>query len=269
MGWLLLAIAVGLVVIAIQHWQITIIIAGVGVIIFILYKMNKASEARQEAQRQHQATQEAVRQNLVSYINKAVTVFEGLPELVKIAERALDKAEEEFEDGAFAPFWDAVEHAVTHLARFDEGIKQILSYSDGFKVVQKNYDSTPPAFSLNIHGLPDASSTSERMRGVVRRAQKSFQFATIYEQRKTNQILVQGFQSLGQALSDMTYRIESSMEALSQSFSDSISDLAKSNRESAQNIVDQLKSDSDARRSHERKERDMLDNIQRGRKPSI
>jgi mRNA-degrading endonuclease RelE of RelBE toxin-antitoxin system len=59
------------------------------------------------------------------------------------------------------------------------------------------------------------------------------------------------------------------MEALSQSFSDSISDLAKSNRESAQNIVDQLKSDSDARRSHERKERDMLDNIQRGRKPSI
>ena len=221
----------------------------------------------QKARRIYEVKQQGIHQNLVNCVTNAVKMFESLPEEIKTAELALDKAEEEFEDGAFVPFWDVVERAVTHLARFDQVINQILSQSCSYKLMLKDYDSPPPVFSLNIDKLPDASSTADKLQRIVRRAQKNFHFTTIYEQRKTNQILVQGFQSLGQALSDMTYRIESSIDALSEFFSNSMSDLVRSNRENALEIKDQLKTDSEARKNHEKKERDMLDNIQRRRKP--
>jgi Skp family chaperone for outer membrane proteins len=287
MEWVVLIIFIGLIVLAVQHWQITLGIALIGGVIYMMHRINKNEEAEaaarrraeEEAQRKQQAyedKQRYVHKNLLDYVTTSVTVLESLPEEIKIAESALGRAEDEFSDGAFAPFWDAVENAVTHLARFDNGIKEILSNSDRYKQKKTELDTTPPAFKLNINTLPDASSTADRLRSIVRQAQKNFHFATIYEQRKTNQILVQGFQSLGEALSEMTYRIESSMDAFSQSFSDSISDLATSNRESAQEIIagvesvrDQLKSDSEAQRDHEEKEREMLDNIQRRRKPFI
>ena len=56
-----------------------------------------------------------------------------------------------------------------------------------------------------------ATATAERMQAIVRKAQRNFQFATIYEQRKTNQILVAGFTTLAQALNQMTGQITASI----------------------------------------------------------
>jgi hypothetical protein len=237
-------------------------------------KQQQEDEIRLRNKKVYEEQQRNAYQHLLQCVTSANSVFNNLPDEIRIAEHTLNKAEEEFADGAFAPFWDAVESAVTNLARFDQYIQQILSQTNQYNQKRKELDSTPPLFKFNTNDLPNATAAAERLRSIVRRAQKDFHFATIYEQRKTNQILVSGFQNLGQALSEMTYRIESSLDALSASFSDSMSNLAASNRESAQEIVEgvesvrnQLKSDSEKRRDHERKEREMLDNIQRGRKP--
>ena len=101
-------------------------------------------------------------------------------------------------------------------------------------------DSTPPAFRLDIDTLPGATRTADRMHSIVRRAQKDFQFATIYEQRKTNQLLVEGFANLGQALNEMSYRLNASIDALSESLSDAIYDLSRSNRENTQELISEV-----------------------------
>lgn len=63
----------------------------------------------------------------------------------------------------------------------------------------------------------DTAVTAERMKAIVRKAQRSFQFATIYEQRKTNQILIAGFTNLAEALDQMAYRITDSIDNLTNS----------------------------------------------------
>ncbi|MDP2212119.1 MAG: hypothetical protein Q8J63_10330 [Candidatus Aquicultor sp.] len=235
MGWLALGIIVLVIYLAILYWQLALVIIAICVGIFILLDKSKKAKEHEEKQR-------GVRRDLRQCVTTSVAVFESLPEKIIIAEYALDKAEEEFADNAFAPFWDAVEHAVIHLALFDQSSKEILSNYDRYKQRRRELITTPPAFELNVNTLPDASSTAERLRSIVRKAQKNFHFATIYEQRKTNQILVKGFQNLGEALGEMSCRIESSMAALSQSFSDSISDLKISNQMNAQKIVTAVES---------------------------
>lgn len=257
--------------------------------IYLLYTMNwkaakeaESAAARRESQRrreeeeaearrkQHEYNQQSLRQRLLGFVTDSDAILKSLPNEIKIAEQALVESEKEFAEGAFAPFWDAIENAVTHLARFNLGIQQIHDNSINYMEKKKELDSTPPPFKINVGTLPVATRTSDRMRGIVRRAQKDFHFATIYEQRKTNQLLVKGFTSLGHALNDMTYRITTSIDDLSSS----IYDLASSNSESSRDLIAgveslryQMQSDAEASRAHEREERKMLDNIQRGEKP--
>jgi len=234
----------------------------------------EARRQREATQRQHEAEQQWLHQRLLSLVNESTTIFQNLPVEIDKAERALSDAEEEFADGAFSPFWAAIERSVTHLAHFNHDIKQITNKFNYYESEKNKLDSAPPAFRLNINTLPDATCTADRMRSIVRPAHKDPHFATIYEQRRTSQILVEGFTSLGQAIDEMSYRLESSIGALEKSFSGSISNLAASNRENAREItagVDsvrgQLESDAKSRRDHEARERVMLDNIQRRRKP--
>lgn len=121
-----------------------------------------------------------------------------LAERYRDANGWLDAAEAEFAEGAFAPFWDAVENAVRHLGEADAEMKKIAESMGQYRQLLGLLDQEPPALVLGV--LPSGTPTSDRLRSLVRRGQKSFRFATIYEQRRTNQILIAGFTSLGEAL---------------------------------------------------------------------
>jgi DNA anti-recombination protein RmuC len=115
------------------------------------------------------------------------------------------------------------------------------------------------------------------MKGIVRKAQSNFQFAMIFEQRKTNQILVAGFTNLALALEQMTWRITrtigdlaSSVEAMGRSINESLLDIDSQVRESAEETTNYRKGLSREASEHiGREERvvEMLDNIQRRRIP--
>lgn len=62
--------------------------------------------------------------------------------------------------------------------------------------------------------MSTSNTSSDRLRSIVGKAQRNFQFATIYEQRRTNQLLVAGFENLAQALDGIGFHIQSSIEAL-------------------------------------------------------
>lgn len=106
----------------------------------------------------------------------------------------------------------------------------------------------------------------------------------IYEQRKTNQLLVAGVTNLAQALDGMGYRIASSIDglggqisAMSSVMQESLSALGEQIQTGSQQLVESLdalhtttkQSAADTRGIKERHDRalEMLDNIQRRRIP--
>jgi hypothetical protein len=125
------------------------------------------------------------------------------------------------------------------------------------------------------------ATTAERMQATVRKAQRNFQFATIYEQRKTNQILVEGFTSLAEALNEMTWHITTSIDNLTRSVDGMASTLNDSMRaiHSRLGEIGEAAHKDSRETAHQRAEEasdaaaregmalEMLDNIQRGRRP--
>jgi hypothetical protein len=119
---------------------------------------------------------------------------------------------------------------------------------------------------------------------IVRKAQSDFQFATIYEQRKTNQLLVAGFTNLAQALDGMGQRIASSIDDLGDRITtmanavdgmkdalvDSIGQLGEAIEEQSSQQTEALNSAirqvSTDQIERQNKALEMLDNIQRRRK---
>lgn len=235
----------------------------------------KKQREEEEALRKQQifeSNQRLIKQNLLHYVEDSTGIIKELPIDIYNAEQALDKAESEYKDGAFAPFWDAIENATRSLAHFNLRINRILEYSNRYKDEINILNSEPPHFNIEINTFPDATSTTNRIQSIVRLAQKNFQFATIYEQRKTNQILVAGFSSLGQALSEMGSLIETSMVSLSSSVYELSSTYDKNSQKlinGVDSVRDKLESDAAERRAYERKELKILDNIQRGNKPLL
>jgi hypothetical protein len=80
------------------------------------------------------------------------------------------------------------------------------------------------------------------LRSIVRVAQKNFQFATIYEQRKTNQLLIGGFSTLAQAINDLGSRLESSLDELTSSVSLELSAIRRSQREAFEELIEEEQS---------------------------
>jgi hypothetical protein len=227
------------------------------------------SEKRRKAI-EHEANQNRIRQNLEACISTSDTCITSVNGNNEQANAALDVAEQEFAEGAFAPFWDAVERAANRLAQADADIRSLEKCSNGFAKEVIELESEPPAFRFAPKSIPNTSRTSARMREIVRAAQRNFEFASIYEQRKTNQLLIVGFSTLNEALTTMTGRLEESILSLS----DSITRLAEINRSTSEELIESVrllqadvKSDGTAQRDHNETVEKILDNIQRGRKP--
>lgn len=217
---------------------------------------------------------------MIALGEESLVIFESLPNHLRFSEEYLDQAEAEFADGTFAPFWDCIENAAKALGRFDAGIRQIGRNSSEYDTLIQKYEGAPPRFPLaheSVTKLAIAMTSVKRMQAIVRKAQRDFRFATIYEQRKTNQILVAGFTNLAQALRDMSWQIAASIDNLAQSVDGMTSTLHESldsihSRlgevvETASRHADQSSEAATQASMREGKVFEMLDNIQHRRRP--
>ena len=241
--------------------------------------------------------QQGYRKQIIVLNGQTISLFESIPMHLKSAEKLLDQAEADFAEGAFAPFWDSIENVAEYLGRFDKSVRDITNNSSRYTALVKQYEDTPPAFSLtrqSVAKLGVGTATAERMQAIVRKAQRNFQFSQTYLQLRTNKILVAGFANLAEALAGMTSQITSSVdkltssvEGMSNQFTTSINKLAGSVGELTtkvdkgmgeitsrmDNITETINQQhreimDEASGQAERQEKvvEMLDNIQRGRK---
>jgi hypothetical protein len=148
-------------------------------------------------------------ENTLDAVNTSLCLFESMTK--------------NFEDRAFAPFWDSIEKATKQLAHFDDNLKNFKFESSRYTQLVTRFEGVPPEFSVSpqsVARLEVARETAKHMKATVRKAQCDFQFATIYEQRKTNKILIAGFTNFAQALEGMGDRISASIDSLSGLVSD-------------------------------------------------
>lgn len=298
MPWLIgIAIAIFLIV---KFWQYLLATAAAVVALWIAVVLIKkahleaknAEAARtrarlekEEAAAAYKAAQETCQSELIEISQLSLHTFENLPKHLLKAEALLNQAEADFNEGAFAPFWDSIEQATLSLGRFDGAVIHLNQDSKRFQNLANSLDSEPPRFPIvdsSVKAMVAANTTAERLKNIVRRAQRNYEFASIYQQRRTNQILIAGFTNLAQAVDGLGQRISESIDDLSgqigqmsEAISDSIESLSDrmttanvATIEAAQKLQSTLEN-----RFHERTERhdralQMLDNIQRRRMPA-
>ena len=225
-------------------------------------------------------TQRQYRQQMIVLGTQSLDLYESMPEHLGTAEEHLDQAEIDFADGAFAPFWDSIEKAAQKLGHFDEGVRHINGNLSRYTRLIEAYEDTAPEFPLarqSVAKLGVGTVTAKRMKAIVREAQRNFQFAMIYEQRKTNQLLVAGFTNLAQALDQMTWHITTSIGDLTSSVDAMASKVSESMRAIDSRIgnfakTTALQNEARSKETAEGAQRvkkviAMLDNIQRERKP--
>ncbi len=168
--------------------------------------------------------------SLQRIMSDADSSISNIPLHLEKANEFLDQAEVDFKEGAFSPFWSSIEKATLSLGGFDGDLleiqKNLQSYStlkleieaeQRFESPKKQIKIMPFPVSYDIKpALLTSKLITDRMNSIVREAQKDFQFSTIFEQRKTNQLLIAGFQTLANAVDGMGIRIAASIGTLSE-----------------------------------------------------
>lgn len=231
-------------------------------------------------EKQERAEQTSIYSSLVQAATTSLNLFESMPGHLVAAEELLDQAEHDFKEGAFSPFWSSIEKTTMRLGTFDDGVRMITINFKEHGELAKRYKGTLPRFPIvldSIRGMAAANTTTDRLNRIVRKAQRNFQFATIYEQRKTNQLLAAGFTTLAQALDGMGHRIASSIDDLggrlsemSTAMENSLNAIGEQLQSANQSLVesvdalhDTTKESASAVKERHDRALEMLDNIQR------
>lgn len=231
-GLLLVAVAVFNMA---KYWTITVPILILAAIVtyFVISVQRRRRRRMEEGMALQQrrfalkAAEDKAREEQVVLSDSALQLVLAAQELRQTVSRctaeaaaSLDLAESEFAARAFAPFWDAVESAVNDLAMADDAIRRIAEASSRYRSTVSRLDSEPRPFDVTTSMLPNVSAIANRMHVIVRQAQQDFQFSTIFEQRKTNQLLVRGFGNLSSAIGQMGTRIQASLNTMEIALSD-------------------------------------------------
>lgn len=182
-------------------------------------RLAREAAEKERKRKEAEAEQKRLGLELVKCRCSAAIAYAEIPGRLLKVEASLDEAEAAFEEGAFSPYWEAIERALCGLGDIDQTARQIISLADEHRRTAVSFKGTVDAFPIaatdgeRIEQL--AGETRARLAVVVRRSQTNFQFSTIYEQRKTNQILIQGFTTLADAIYGLGDQLVASLSSMS------------------------------------------------------
>lgn len=208
-----------------------------------------------------------------------------IPKELLDTERHLEAALADFEERAFSPFWEAISSALTSISNVTYCLYEVSRQLKKYKDWAAKYEGDPQHFPISLIDTIQIdiriNSAKTRLSEIVRRAQKDFQFATIYEQNRTNKILIAGFNSLTEAVNGIGDRIAGSIGGLTEGVGkmelalerhhiDAQASREEVNRLSDQHhreIVQQRAAIANEQTREAQKLLGMVDNLQRNRKP--
>lgn len=167
----------------------------------------------------HQLTQQAS-----NAIASSVQIASDLPAALETAKGWLRKAETEFQERSFGPFWDAIEMAAANLEVFRKGVTTVNQNADTFYKALEGRRHSFPRFGTRPETLPDPKPVAEELQRLVRRGQADFQFANSWEQRGTRGVLIAGFRTLEDGISHLGHAISNSLSDLQSTLSSQLAE---------------------------------------------
>jgi hypothetical protein len=148
-----------------------------------------------------------------------------LPYLEATAKKHIDFAKTDFSDNAISPFWDNIEEASKFLALYKEAIDQLQLNGELYsKILDGKSHNFPDLFPIGTN-ISISNELLDEYNAIIRKAHTRPEFGNIWEQRKTQKILIAGFQNLGQAINNMKDEIISSIGSLEYSIQSGFRDL--------------------------------------------
>ena len=161
-----------------------------------------------------------VRSSISSIVGDARACFRNMSQNLREAKINLDSAEANFNEGAYSPFWDAIEKATSNLGHFSQNLAVLPSYLKAYIEWVPLYHGDPSEFPVTseefekLHKIGTENALAKRLSGLVRNAQRDYHFASIFEQRKTHKLLVAGFENFADALNDVGNQISDNISYL-------------------------------------------------------
>ncbi len=154
-----------------------------------------------------------------SCLKKSTDVLARLPMHLLSAKEHLTQADGEYHSNAYGPFWSEIERAAALMARFQQDVKALSQHAGEYHRILDGQCHNFPVFPARLDMIADPGPVLVELKRLVRLGQTNFQFATIWEQRETREVMLAGFRTLGAAICGMESAVETSIRDLSSSLS--------------------------------------------------
>jgi|GEM_PF-2297514 len=200
---------------------------------WLLLKIGFSAEEQETAQaaqdtynreriKAHREASEREHKQLDAVCEDIEALYEILEPLLDQAALHVTRAESELADDSVGAFWDEIEGATRRFAQYNNSIDTILSLAEDFTKRRELVESEFQPSALEAHAIPDGDHLLSRMSKIVKKARRNPQWETIFQQRRTNDILVRGFESLGNALDSLHDTLSSGLRDLADALHSSV-----------------------------------------------
>jgi hypothetical protein len=131
-----------------------------------------------------------------------------------------------FKDNALIPFWDNIESFIKNINSLNESIT-ILDRNKQFyfKIIEETSNNFPKYFP-NINKYKEIENLIKKFKNIKYEAFRKFEFASIWEQRKTQKIIALGFLTMKDAIDNMPYELLYSIRKLNSTIENTMNSLS-------------------------------------------
>ncbi|MCB0653944.1 MAG: hypothetical protein KDC85_21885 [Saprospiraceae bacterium] len=189
------------------------------VILFIIMVLVMGQFIKQDDKKARIKTAKEEAEKLSSRLNEIIArsneiINQILPYFEASAKKSIEFAKVDFVDNALSPFWDRIEESSNFLGCYKDAVEQLIINGEIYsKILEEKKHNFPLPFPIETN-ISISSSILDDYNFVIRKAQTKFEFANIWEHRKTQKILIAGFSNLEQAIHRMKDEILSAISNL-------------------------------------------------------
>ena len=168
-----------------------------------------------QAERLDSSIQEAARltEELQRYLSEAERVALAIYRQHCELQELLTRADFEFADGAFHPFWDVIEQCAESFAGIRNGLQRLEHIAKAYAQALVGRQHTFPLTRLELPD-EDLRILQERYRQILRQAQRRHDFADIFGYRAAHKTTIGGFRTTSEALDGVVATVAASADSL-------------------------------------------------------
>jgi hypothetical protein len=144
---------------------------------------------------------------------KCQTEEQRLRQALTNADGWISHAEREYQQRAYGPFWEAIERTAMNLADVHDSVRSLRGSSQNYQSLLHGREHNFPSHSIRAP-IPDPSRIVRKFQATLRKGQRDFEFATIWEQRATRRAVTEGFGSVGETVNSIGMKVVEDLAGL-------------------------------------------------------